>query len=252
MNMNASAFFSSTWPMAIPVLRITGTGGLKWKRDMSDPKDPRVGPWLQATYQVLDERTWQRLGDSLYFVVAQNDGKLRYVGKSKKQVSERWRVSPALCAETGVLLPGKQCMKPMQAEYALSPNAVFEVRTLCAQELRPLAAAAGLSQICRRPLDCDFVEELEKWMCRSWSPEFAGWNKRAPEGKAVTNRRRRRPTGLVSGSLLEACPAPHGAIALAQTLFGAESDDMPTPHCHDEDPESKRCSRLEGPSSRAA
>jgi hypothetical protein len=149
---------------------------------MSDPTDRRVGPWLQATFQVVDERTWTREVDCLYFVVAGSDGNLRYVGKSKKQVSERWRMSPALCAETGALLPGKQlfhsqCMKPMQAEFAVLPDAVFEVRTLSAQELRPLAAAAGLSELCEHPIDSRFVEELEKWMCRVWSPEFVAWNK---------------------------------------------------------------------------
>lgn len=198
MRLDPPTFFLSTWQRAIPVLRVTGAGGRQWKRDMADPTDRRVGPWLQANYQVLDHSTWTRVGDCLYFVVAGSDGNLRYVGKSKKQVSERWRMSPALCAETGDLLPSKQlfhsqCMRPMQAEFALSPDAVFEVRTLSAQELRPLVAAAGLSEICEHPMDSRFVEELERWMCRAWSQEFVAWNK---SGTGRKNRSTQRPSVL--------------------------------------------------------
>ena len=156
---------------------------------MSNPADPRVRPWLQALYQVLDEKSWNRRCDCLYFVVAQSDGQLRYVGKSKKQVSERWRMSPALCAETGAQLPARQlfhsqCMKPMQAEFARSPTAVLEVRTLSASELRPIAVAAGLTEVCGHPSDSAFIEALEGWLCRGWSPTFVSWN------KAGTGRRR--------------------------------------------------------------
>lgn len=181
-NSEAKAFFSYIWPAAVPVLSITGAGGTKWKRNMADPADPRVGPWLQATFEVLDHAMWRRKSDCLYFVVSRADEKLRYVGKSKKQVSERWRMSPALCATTGVELPDKQlfhsqCMKPMQSEFGLRPTATFEVRTLGAGELRPMVTAAGMLAFDDHASDSDFIEALEKWFCRSGSPDFATWNK---------------------------------------------------------------------------
>jgi len=189
-NSDAKDFFSQIWRPAVPVLSITGAGGTKWKRNMADPADPRVGPWLQATFEVLDQAMWRRKADYLYFVVSCADEKLRYVGKSKKQVSERWRMSPALCATTGVELAGKQlfhsqCMKPMQAEFALRPNATFEVRTLGASELRLMVTAAGLLGFDTYASDSDFIEALEKWFCRSRTPDFATWN------QAGTGRRSR-------------------------------------------------------------
>jgi hypothetical protein len=49
---------------AVPVIRIFDVGGKRWKRNVA--KGSRIGPWLQATYEILDESTWRSKGPCLY------------------------------------------------------------------------------------------------------------------------------------------------------------------------------------------
>lgn len=82
-----------------PFLQINGIGTLMWRRHMK-AGDPRIGPWAASIYEVLDEGTWRRNGECLYFLTDKN-GRLRYVGESKNRLRDRWRTPPAVCALTG-------------------------------------------------------------------------------------------------------------------------------------------------------
>jgi len=92
-HQHAYAIFNA----AIPVIRIHGIGGKRWKRNVA--RGARVGPWLQAEYDILDKGLWKARTPCLY-LVAGNDGVIRYVGISRNRLADRWRVSAALDAET--------------------------------------------------------------------------------------------------------------------------------------------------------
>ena len=77
------------------VLRIYGIGGLRWKRNVA--KGGRIGPWLQARYEILNPRVWAAKTPCLY-LVAGSDQVIRYAGISRNRLKDRWRESPALDA----------------------------------------------------------------------------------------------------------------------------------------------------------
>ena len=77
---------------ATPFLRIDGASSMPWCRNVQ--KGARFGPWkYEALFSVLDERTWARAGEVLYFVT-DAAGQLRLVGESSRRLKDRWRVSP--------------------------------------------------------------------------------------------------------------------------------------------------------------
>lgn len=82
---------------ATPVIRIHSIGGRRWRRNVA--KGGRIGPWLQAKYDILNAKVWGDRVPCLY-LVAGADGVIRYVGISINRMKDRWRESPALDAET--------------------------------------------------------------------------------------------------------------------------------------------------------
>lgn len=81
---------TEVWRAATPVLAISGVGGRWWKRNVA--KDRRIGPWLQASYKVVNSATWRSPGSCLYLVGA-SGGELRYVDISRNYLRHRWRES---------------------------------------------------------------------------------------------------------------------------------------------------------------
>ena len=100
---------------ASPILKISGLGIRKWRRN-DGKAAARTGPWLPARYEVLDRKRWDARVPSIYFV-AGADSIIRYTGISRNKVSDRWRECPAIDHETGLLLSmrelhhscGRQC-----------------------------------------------------------------------------------------------------------------------------------------------
>jgi hypothetical protein len=119
---------------ATPVLRLSGMGGARWLRNVK--MGPRTAPWLQASYEILDQSAFDRVGPVLYLVLGR-DGKVRYIGQSTISFKTRWR--RARDAQTGQEIAHQlfhsQCWKHLEAEFAWSPESSFEVRVITAAEL---------------------------------------------------------------------------------------------------------------------
>lgn len=79
---------------ATPVLRISGLKIETWRRRPGkDPRDFRIGPWHAADWSIVDEHTYRRDGEVLYFL-SDSAGVIRYVGESKGRLRTRWRTPP--------------------------------------------------------------------------------------------------------------------------------------------------------------
>jgi hypothetical protein len=166
---------------ARPVIRIHGIGGKRWKRNVAS--GGRIGPWLQAKYDILDTATWRERTPCLY-LVAGNDGIIRYVGISRNRLADRWRVSPALDAETmAPLAEGQlfhsQCWKQIELEATRAPGSTYEVRCISGVTLLPLLTRLGppLSGFSALGSDAEgIVAGVERWLCNNRSSELVSWN----------------------------------------------------------------------------
>ena len=169
---------------ATPVLRIRNLSGTssRWVRKVPE-NDARRGPWLRANYDVINETAWRAKGACLY-LVANGDGKIRYVGISRNGVKHRWRTSPAWDAATMQPLPVKQlfhsqCWKHIEREATAAPGAGFEVRCIQAAALVLLLERLGgplASFTALRDDGESVVAGVERWLCNHKSTELASWN----------------------------------------------------------------------------
>ena len=96
-----------------PVIKINGFNDFEWYRK---PKDIREGPWLQCRYEFIDEKLWSESKPCLYFLTEDN-GDLKYVGKTRHGIKTRWREAPAYYKNKKPLKKNEmfhsQCMRPM-------------------------------------------------------------------------------------------------------------------------------------------
>lgn len=154
---------------ATPVIRISGVGGGKWKRNVA--KGARIGPWLQAQYEILDNDMWHRREPCLYLVGGADDV-LRYAGISRNRLKDRWRLSPAYDAESMARLPvdqlfHSQCWKNIEAE-SISGSGTYEVRAIHGLRLLPVLEKLGppLSAFAAFADDGEgMVAGVERWLC---------------------------------------------------------------------------------------
>lgn len=166
---------------AVPTIRIRGLGGRHWKRNVA--KGARIGPWLQADYQILDAGRWKERRPCLYILAA--DGVIRYVGISRNRMADRWRESPAFDAETMAPLPRRQlfhsqCWIRIQEEVASAPGKTYEVRCIDGAALSRTLARIGppLSAFCALGGDEEgIVASVERWICNNSHVHLARWNK---------------------------------------------------------------------------
>lgn len=181
MNNKALQFVSSIFSAAPVVLRIRGIGGKRWKRDVA--KGGRIGPWLQAEYEVVNDEEWKTKGACLY-LVGGSDSRVRYVGISRNGLKHRWRTSPAYDAITMQRLPmnqlfHSQCWKHIELETNTDPHASFEVRSILAQPLLKVLELLGPPLSAFSALRDDgesVVATVERWICNNRSNELARWN----------------------------------------------------------------------------
>jgi hypothetical protein len=167
---------------ATPVIRIHGVGGRQWKRNVA--KGPRVGPWLQGRYDILDDRTWRTQGACLYLVVG-SDAVIRYVGISRNRLKDRWRTSPAYDAQTMERLPRdqifhSQCWKHIERESRAIPGLSFEVRAISPAQI---ASMDGRLAKFFSSLTLDgqgdgegIVTGIERWLCNHQAADLVSWN----------------------------------------------------------------------------
>ncbi len=166
---------------ATPVLQIHSIGGSRWKRNVE--KGARIGPWLQAKFDVLDRKVWVAKVPCLY-LVAGSDNLIRYVGISRNRMKDRWRVSPALDAETMIRLPENQlfhsqCWKHIERETESNAAATFSVRCITSVKLLPLLERLGPPLSAFAALSGDgegIVAGVERWLCNHKSSRLVSWN----------------------------------------------------------------------------
>jgi hypothetical protein len=175
------AYAQEIFKAATPVLQIHSIGGTRWKRNVE--KGGRIGPWLQAKFDVLDKDVWVARVPCLY-LVAGGDELIRYVGISRNRMKDRWRVSPALDAETMLRLPQNQlfhsqCWKHIERESKLNSEATFSVRCITSVTLLPLLERIGppLSAFVALKGDGEgVVAGVERWLCNNKNSRLVSWN----------------------------------------------------------------------------
>lgn len=166
---------------ATPVIRIHSVGGKRWKRNVA--KGARIGPWQQASWTILNKSAWEARTPCLY-LVAGADETIRYVGISRNRLKDRWRVSPALDAETMVRLPENQlfhsqCWKYIELEYTQNPNSTYEIRCIDGSRLLPILENIGSPLSAFSALKGDnegIVAGVERWICNNQSANLVPWN----------------------------------------------------------------------------
>ena len=181
MNSSVNEHAYCIFQAATPVIRIHGIGGKRWKRNVA--KGSRIGPWLQAKYDILNKSVWEARAPCLY-LVAGSDGVIRYVGISRNRLKDRWRVSPAHDAETMVRLPENQlfhsqCWKFIERESTQNQGVTYEVRCIDGASLLPLLERLGppLSAFAALRGDGEgIVAGVERWMCNNKGPKLVSWN----------------------------------------------------------------------------
>lgn len=166
---------------ATPVIRIHSIGGRRWRRNVAS--GGRIGPWLQAKYDILEPKVWGERVPCLY-LVSGSDGVIRYVGISRNRMKDRWRECPALDAETLAEWPQKQlfhsqCWKHIERETAANPTVTYEVRCINADVLLPLLERQGppLSAFAALRGDGEgIVAAVERWLCNNRGHSLVSWN----------------------------------------------------------------------------
>lgn len=170
---------------ATPVLKISKVGGRAWKRNVPQ-EDGRYGPWLPASWDVVDQKSWQRRVPSLYLVVG-DDQLIRYVGISRNRVADRWRLSPAFDAETGQSLAHNQLFHSQCWPHLQREAKRYEVRCISGDELVPVLERLGPPVSGFTALKGDpegIAAAVERWLCNHQSDRLVSWN------VAMTRRRK--------------------------------------------------------------
>lgn len=181
MNQINISHARSIYNAATPVIKIHGVGGRQWKRNVAS--GGRIGPWLQGSYDIMNDAAWRKKGACLY-LVAGSDAVIRYVGISRNGVKHRWRTSPAVDADTMVQLPKhqifhSQCWKHIERESLASPGITFEVRVIEADMLVPVLSRLGAPLSAFVALGNDgegVVAGVERWLCNNRGPQLVSWN----------------------------------------------------------------------------
>ena len=181
MKITAISHAFEIYSASTPVIRIQGLGGYLWKRNVA--KGGRIGPWLQAKYEVLNQTVWEARTPCLYLVIG-SDKLIRYVGISRNRLKDRWRTSPAYDANTMTRLAENQlfhsqCWKHIERETDENPNAFFEVRCINATVLLPVLERLGPPLSAFTALRGDgegIVAGVERWLCNNKSQSLVSWN----------------------------------------------------------------------------
>lgn len=184
MSLSDSHVIAHFVSRATSVLEIAAVGGRTWYRK---PKNARRGPWLSATYNVLDRHIWERRGPCIYFL-SDNQRILRYVGISLNKLDDRWRTSPAYTA-SDVLLAGdelfhSQCWHKLASAEGQRIPPPFIVSVLSGHEaldaLTTLDHELSALAVLKRDPDI-IVTVLELWICKYGHATL--WNKALTGGK---------------------------------------------------------------------
>ena len=171
---------------ATPFLCITGAKPEEWCRVMKDPKDGRIGPWkYTAEFTVLDQNTWDRHGEVIYFVV-DSENRLRLVGQSMSKLKARWKMAPMYDVKSRQPLDRKALFHTsswpaIEAGFKSAEHPPFTVSAIFRDRLESLCQASegSLSELIRQPEN--HLQRLsfhvETWVCSLDFGAFKLWNK---------------------------------------------------------------------------
>ena len=181
MSTIAISHASCIYESSTPVIRIHSVGGKRWRRNVA--KGARIGPWLPAQYDIVNEPIWLARTPCMY-LVSGSDGNIRYVGISRNRLADRWRVSPAYDADTMTRLPENQlfhsqCWKHIERETTDRPGSKYEVRCISGDQLLPLLKRLGPPLAAFIALEGDgegIVAGVERWLCNNKGPQLVSWN----------------------------------------------------------------------------
>lgn len=165
---------------AKPVLQINGFSKNYWCRNVKN-QDKRKGPWLSANYRVINDKKWNTKGACVYLVINEKS-ELKYVGKSKNKLKDRWRTSPAFDQFGNALgrkeLFHNQCW-PHMCEDSLNGNSEsYEVMVLGVPEINDFLNSEELNTVILNVDTSDhalFVQQFENWLINISSGSL--WNK---------------------------------------------------------------------------
>lgn len=166
---------------SIPVIQIHGVGGTRWKRNVA--KGSRIGPWLEATYEIVNRAAWEARRPCLY-LVSDVASAIRYVGISRNRLKDRWRIAPAFDAQTmRPLHEGRlfhsQCWQHIERESGQGRRISYEVRCIGSETLLDLVTRLGPPLSAFTALRGDgegVVAGVERWMCNNKGPRLPLWN----------------------------------------------------------------------------
>lgn len=171
---------------ATPFLHITDAKQEAWCRVIKDPKDSRIGPWqYRADYTVLDQKTWDRPGEVIYFVVDALE-RLRLVGQSMSKLNVRWKLAPMY--DVSSLRPlGSRALfhtsswPAIEAGFSANERPPFTVAALFRDRLEALCRSANgsLSKTLReRETHLQRLSfHVETWVCSLDFETYRLWNR---------------------------------------------------------------------------
>jgi len=171
---------------ATPFLRITDAKPEAWCRIMSKPKDGRIGPWkYTAEYVTLDQQTWNRPGEVIYFVV-DSQNRLRLVGQSMSKLNVRWKKAPMYDVKSRQPMGRKALFHTsswpaIEAGFMSEDRPPFTVSALFRDRLEPLCRIS-LSALSKTALQPETHRErlsfhVETWVCSLDFETYRLWNK---------------------------------------------------------------------------
>jgi len=171
---------------ATPFLRITDVKPEEWCRVMKNPKDGRIGPWKYAAeYVVLDQKTWDRPGEVIYFVV-DPENRVRLVGQSMSKLNVRWKKAPMYDVKSRRPLGRKALFHTsswpaIETGFMSAERPPFTVSALFRDCLEPLCRAAESSLSETLLLPETHLQRLsfhvETWVCSLAFGTYKLWNK---------------------------------------------------------------------------
>lgn len=198
MNSSEAALLKSLIAAATPFLSIIDVKREDWCRVMQKANDGRIGPWkYTAQYTVLDQRTWDRPGEVIYFVTDSKE-RLRLVGQSMSKLSVRWKRAPMYEVTSRRPLGRKALFHTtswpaIELGFQSGERPPFDVSALFRDRLAPLCGLLGgpLAEALLKPET--HLQRLsfhvETWVCSLDFGEHRLWNKQKVPGAARASSR---------------------------------------------------------------
>lgn len=153
---------------------------------MQDPKDGRTGPWkYRARVDVLDQRTWDRPGEVIYFVTDAK-GSLRLAGQSMSKLKGRWKLAPMHRVDNHQPL-GERALfhtsswPQIERAFDAGEQPPYVVSAIFGEELQALCKSAGgpLAELLAKPQTHHqrLAYHVESWICGLKRAGLPLWNK---------------------------------------------------------------------------